>query len=77
MDCLITSPTKTDRYSNIISVVVPGLSGQMQILSNHAEAFIVLGNGYIEIESSDGKLSKLEINGGECYVQKNLVTIIL
>ena len=77
MDCLITSPTKTDRYSNIISVVVPGLSGQMQILSNHAEAFVILGKGNVEIKTSDGQLNKLEINGGECYVQKNLVTIIL
>ena len=73
----ITSPKKTIRYSNIQSVTLPAYSGQVQILSGHAESFFLLKQGNIVLRYSIKQMETVPINSGECHVSGNTVVVIL
>ena len=74
--CTITSPSQTTRYSLLRSVSVPGHNGELQILSGHAEMFVLLQKGRIKLASEAKPVERVEIQGGECHVQNNTVTAL-
>ncbi len=82
--CSITSPDKTTLYEKVVSVTLPAFLGQMQILPEHAEAFVLLKEGDVIVRQLDkskekegGKENVTHVTGGECYVKDDKVTIIL
>jgi len=77
INCTITSLKKTTTYKNIQSIVLPAFSGQMQILPDHAESFILLQQGNISLRRLNKESEVIQIMNGECHIKDNLVMIIL
>ena len=55
INCIVTSPTKTDAYKDVLSVTLPAFSGPIEVLSNHAESFIFLQKGSNSQNNTDYK----------------------
>ncbi len=77
MNCKITSAQVSENYSDLDSVILPGLTGQVQILPGHAEIFLLLGKGNIILTKDGGQIKTLSVAGGECHVSNDSVNIIL
>jgi len=77
ISCIITSPKKTIVYKNVQSIILPALSGQMQILSGHAESFILLQAGNISLRQANKESEIIQNIRGECYIKNDVVTVIL
>ncbi len=75
-DCTITSAEYTEKHNDLQSLIVPAHSGRLQILSGHAESFILLMSGELVLESSQGR-KIVSIGGGACHVGNDEVKIIL
>lgn len=60
-----------------VSVSVPGVNGEMQLLANH-EAFITpLKAGVVTTVKADGETDTHEIKAGTLEVSNNHVTILI
>jgi len=77
MICTIISPQKTANYKNVTSIILPAASGQVQVLSGHAEAFFLLNEGELFLEIGEKGLKAITIEAAECYVKNDQVKIIL
>ena len=77
INCTITSPKKTMVYKKVQSIILPALSGQMQILPGHAESFILLQKGNISLRQLSKESEIIQNINGECYIKNDVVTIIL
>ncbi|MBP1541597.1 MAG: ATP synthase F1 subunit epsilon [Prevotella sp.] len=66
----IVSPEKVEFDGEVKQVIVPGTSGQFEILNNHAPIISTLQKGKVVY---DGR--ELEILGGFVEVQKNTVSL--
>jgi F0F1-type ATP synthase epsilon subunit len=78
LKCTVTSKEGTKEYGELKSVTLPGYTGQMQILSGHAEAFMLLQDGDITLLNAEsGAEEKIRIHGGECTIRKDNVMVIL
>lgn len=77
MNCTITSLKTTKNYKNIQSIILPASSGQMQILPNHAESFILLKQGNLALQPSSKQEEIIQIQSGLCYIKNNAVVVIL
>lgn len=70
----IVSPEKVIYNDEVERVVVPGTSGEFEILVNHAPIISTLERGKLVFHGSEGK-QELMVNGGFVEVQKNNVNI--
>ncbi len=77
ISCTVTSKTRTDRYENLRAVSLPGVSGEFEVMDNHAEAFFILDKGNISLKFANGEEKKISIANGGCYVKDNSVLIFL
>lgn len=70
----IVSPEKVVYDGEVTSVVVPGISGQFEILVNHAPIISALEVGEV-VYVVDGRKESLHVSGGFVSVQKNVVNV--
>ncbi|MBR5929520.1 MAG: F0F1 ATP synthase subunit epsilon [Prevotella sp.] len=70
----IVSPEKVEYDGVVESVLVPGMMGQFEILTNHAPIISSLGVGDVVYAAADGKHT-IGISGGFVAVQKNQVSL--
>ncbi len=70
----IVSPEKVVYDGEAESVVVPGLLGQFEILSNHAPIISSLTSGTVVYTNQEGKQS-IQVRGGFVEVKKNEVCV--
>lgn len=77
LTCTVISPQKSKVYKNVQSIAVPAFWGRAQILSGHAEAFLMLNQGAVVLWLPGAKQETFQISTGECYVKDNKVTVIL
>jgi F0F1-type ATP synthase epsilon subunit len=75
--CIITSPEETKHYDLVQKVTLPAFFGKAQILPGHAEAFLLLKEGDVVIQSIEEQKKSIQINGGECYIDGSSVVVIL
>lgn len=68
----IVSPEKVEFVGQVDRVVVPGTSGEFEILANHAPIISTLNNGRIAFFDSEGE-HEVKTTGGFVEVQKNNV----
>ena len=61
----------------VISVAVPGMSGDMELLAHHEALISPLKAGSIKIKKSDGTSEKFELESGTLEVSDNHVTILI
>lgn len=70
----IVSPAKVEYKGSVDRVVVPGTSGDFEILTNHAPIISSLVAGRITYDDANGA-HEMMVNRGFVEVQKNKVTI--
>ena len=70
----IVSPEKVEFVGQVDRVVVPGTSGEFEILANHAPIISTLNNGRIAFFDSEGE-HEVKTTCGFVEVQKNNVNV--
>ena len=77
MDIAVLTPDKEIFNGEITSVKVPGVSGQFEILANHAALVSALGEGEVRILKKDGEKMSFTIEKGFLEVLKNKVSLLV
>jgi F-type H+-transporting ATPase subunit epsilon len=62
---------------DVISVSVPGVAGDMQLLAGHEALISPLKSGTISIERSDKTLESFDLDSGTLEVSQNHATILI
>jgi|TARA_Y100001968_G_scaffold286676_1_gene287571 F-type H+-transporting ATPase subunit epsilon len=58
------------------SVIVPGKSGQFEILNNHAPVISLLNEGTIKVTDMNDEKKDFQIIGGSVEMSNNKITIL-
>jgi len=77
MNISVLSPDKELFSGDITSVKVPGISGQFEILNNHAAIVSSLGEGQVRIIKSSGERMTFKIEKGFIEVLRNEVSLLV
>ncbi|MCA9362627.1 hypothetical protein KC906_04580 [Candidatus Kaiserbacteria bacterium] len=77
MRCVISSPTNTDTYATLRSVILPTVRGTEQVLSGHAEYITRIDSGDVRLEAEDGTVEAVPVHNAICWVSAGEVRIIL
>ncbi|MEP7168879.1 MAG: ATP synthase F1 subunit epsilon [Bacteroidota bacterium] len=72
----IITPDKKLFSGEVTSVLVPGASGQFQVLNNHAPIISTLIKGKVKIKTKEGEQS-FDVNSGVIEVLKNNVVVLV
>ncbi len=76
MYCKIISSNEKKEYQNIEKIVLPTLTGEIEILKNHSEIFGLIGRGKIILKNKENNLS-IEAVKGIFYFKNNQLIILL
>lgn len=74
LELKIVSPAKVEYQGMVEKVIVSGISGQFEILQDHAPIISSLSNGEVVYQDSDGE-HVLNVIRGFVEVRKNKVDI--
>ncbi len=77
MTISILSPEKQIFNGEITSVTVPGITGQFEMLKNHAPIVAALGKGSVKIVKQDGETLQFEVQGGFVEMLNNEVSLLV
>ncbi len=77
LQCIITSVRETKTYDHLLKVTLPAVTGEMQVLTNHADCFASLVGGEINMTGENQEQNKFKIDSGVCYVNDNQVLILI
>ena len=77
MNCIVLTPEKELLNQEVKSVKVPGISGQFEILNNHAPIVSALGEGQINISTDSGEGINFNIVKGFVEVLNNQVSLLV
>ena len=77
LNLTITSISQTFFNDEAVSVLVPGVLGQMQILANHEPIITSLKNGEIIVELTNKEKTKIHIESGVLEHSNNHTTILV
>jgi len=72
----IITPEKEIFKGDVSSVKFPGISGEFEVLNNHAPIISVLTNGNIRVITTDNHTENFEINGGVIEMQNNNIIVL-
>ena len=61
----------------VISVHVPGVAGEMEILANHEPIISPLKEGVVKIKKDGGEVETHDIKSGTLEVSENHATILI
>ncbi len=75
MNLEIITPDKKVYAGVVESVILPGKTGEFQILKDHAPIVSTLAKGNLVIEA-DGKTETFVVDGGVVEVAKNKVLVL-
>lgn len=70
----IVSPERIEFAGEVDSVTMPGVTGEFQVLQNHAPLISLLGSGNVVYRDTSGDHT-IVIAGGFVEVQKNKVSL--
>ena len=77
MNILVLTPEREIFKGKVSSVKVPGISGQFEILNNHAPIVAALGEGDVRILDDKGEKKIFRIKKGFIEVLKNEISILV
>ncbi len=77
MNISVLSPDKEIFSGPITSVKVPGISGQFEVLNNHAPIVSALGKGKVFLKKEDGSNLTFSIRKGFIEVLANEVSLLV
>tara|TARA_B100001540_G_C15778561_1_gene629851 strand:+ start:121 stop:357 length:237 start_codon:yes stop_codon:yes gene_type:complete len=72
----IITPEKKLFNGEVISVKLPGSTGEFEVLNNHAPIISTLNKGEIRIINSQKEIKKIPINGGVIELQNNKIIVL-
>tara|TARA_B100001250_G_scaffold308295_1_gene270179 strand:- start:651 stop:887 length:237 start_codon:yes stop_codon:yes gene_type:complete len=72
----ILTPEKTLFNDEVLSVQVPGKSGNFEMLNNHMPIVSSLKKGVVKITNIQQKEMKIEINSGVIEMKQNKIIIL-
>jgi F-type H+-transporting ATPase subunit epsilon len=76
MNLEIITPDKKLYSGSVTSVIVPGSSGKLGVLKDHAPLITTLQAGEISITETDGNTQTFAVKGGVLEVLKNNLIIL-
>jgi F-type H+-transporting ATPase subunit epsilon len=77
MNISVLSPEKEIFSGEISSVKVPGISGQFEVLNNHAPIIAALEKGVVRIRKPNGESLEFTIEKGFIEVLHNEVSLLV
>ena len=77
MNILVLTPEREIFKGKESSVKVPGISGQFEILNNHAPIVAALGEGDVRILDDKGEKKIFKIKKGFIEVLKNEISLLV
>ena len=77
MQISVLTPDKEIFDGEITSVKVPGVSGQFEVLNNHAPIVSALGEGEVRLIQENGEKITFGIEKGFIEVLKNKVALLV
>ena len=77
MHISVLTPDKEIFDGKITSVKVPGVSGQFEVLNNHAAIVSALGEGQVRLIQENGEKISFGIEKGFIEVLKNKVALLV
>lgn len=77
MNISVLSPDKEFFKGEIDSVKVPGISGEFEVLRNHAPIVSALDAGSVSIRKKDGDILVFKIKRGFIEVLSNEVSLLV
>ncbi len=77
MHISVLTPDKEIFEGEITSVKVPGVSGQFEVLNNHAPIVSALGVGQVRLMKENGEKITFGIEKGFIEVLKNKVSLLV
>ena len=77
MNISVLSPDKEFFKGEIDSVKVPGISGEFEVLKNHAPIVSALNAGPVSIKKRDGETLVFKIQRGFIEVLSNEVSLLV
>jgi|TARA_B100001758_G_scaffold214295_1_gene199267 F-type H+-transporting ATPase subunit epsilon len=72
----ILTPEKTLFNDEVLSVQVPGKSGNFEMLNNHMPIVSSLKKGVVKITNMQQEERKIEINSGVIEMKQNKIIIL-
>tara|TARA_B100000579_G_C22720774_1_gene799271 strand:- start:843 stop:1079 length:237 start_codon:yes stop_codon:yes gene_type:complete len=72
----ILTPEKTLFNDEVLSVQVPGKSGNFEMLNNHMPIVSSLKKGVVKITNIQKEEKKIEINSGVIEMKQNKIIIL-
>ncbi len=77
MNISILTPDKEVFEGEITSVKVPGITGQFEILNNHAAVVSALGEGEVRVIKQGGERMSITIEKGFIEVLNNNISLLV
>ena len=77
LSLIMLTPEEEIFHGKVKSVKVPGVSGQFEILNNHAALLSALGKGEIRIIKDNGERQIYTIENGFIEVLRNEVALLV
>ena len=74
--CIIRSTDAAIFSGRAKSVTLPTVSGEVQVLSAHADAFIALIAGTVVVEAEDGSKQSFALRGGVFRMKDDVATLV-
>ncbi len=72
----IITPEETVYAGTIQSLILPSVSGKMEVLAEHAPAFIMLDKGVITVRVDDAATKTFKVESGYVQITHNDVKIL-
>jgi F-type H+-transporting ATPase subunit epsilon len=77
MNISVLSPEKEIFSGEITSVKVPGITGQFEVLQNHAPIVAALTEGSVRIKKTNGETFQFDIKKGFIEVLYNQISLLV
>ena len=72
----IITPEKQVFTGEVTSIKFPGISGEFEVLNNHAPIISTLTSGVIRVITAENNTENFDINGGVIEMQKNKIIVL-
>ncbi len=77
MELVVLTPEQEYFKGEIVSLTVPGVSGEFEVLKDHAPLVSALTTGEVRIKKKDGDILKFNVNQGFLEVINNDLALLV
>ncbi len=77
MELVVLTPETEYFKGEVTSLTVPGISGEFEVLENHAPLVSALTSGEVKIKKKDGEMMSFKITNGFLEVINNDLALLV